>query len=98
MLYGCLGVHRKTCRVYVCTFSKLLKCEKCMREKLSWVCLIHTTPLVSEFSMNYYESDSVVLLKIDLKYPQTLCNLQNYYLLAKKNFVSNPFSLIYIEI
>ena len=43
MLCGCLGVHRKMCGVCLCTFLKLLKCGKCMREKLSWFCLKHTT-------------------------------------------------------
>ena len=37
---------QKNCGVCVCTFLKLLKCEKCMCEKLSWVCLIHTTSVV----------------------------------------------------
>ena len=31
------------CGVCLCTFLKLLKCGKCVREKMSWFCLKHTT-------------------------------------------------------
>ena len=42
-LCRCFGVCRKMCGVCVCTFLKWLKCEKNVREKLSWFSLLHTT-------------------------------------------------------
>ena len=43
VLCVCLGDGVKCVGFVSALFLKLLKCEKYMREKMSWFCLIHTT-------------------------------------------------------